>query len=579
MSRPERYVVILAALCGCYGGLDQGVETDGGSGGISATAPGSGPGSDTAEETEGDDGSSTGDDPDDEPPVECGGEVLDPGPNLVRRLTVDEYANTVEALLEVDIRSEAVATLPAELRADGFSNTASGLISTLGHVEGYDELGELAVSRIPSLANFASTYTDCVTFTPECESAFVRNFGRRAYRRPLRDDEVDLLASVFDAAEVEGDPFEVGAGLVVEAMLQSPPFLFRVEDETSGNVARELGGFDLATRMSYLLWAGPPDDPLLDAAEADALRTEDEIIEQVDRMLADPQARNASKAFLADWLHLARLDVVQRDPAHFPDWSPEIAAAMKEETRSYFESIAWDQDRPLSELFNAQEAWLTPELATHYGLTELGEGSMLYDVSTIPERGGLLTQGSLLTLGGDEASMVGRGQFVLETLLCGDLDSPPADVDTTPPMPEPGKSQRFYSEERTTNPTCAGCHVQMEPFAWGIERYLADGTHAIEDALGNPLREDGYVVFPGDPESYDFSNSEQMMTIIAEHPKTAECMALKGNQFAIGRKSVPTDDCSIEALQQRLAESGGTWRDLVVAIALSPGFRNIRVEE
>ena len=560
---------MLATACtlgGCYSGKEGGgAGQDEADGGGSADDDGDGDG-------DGDD------DDDDPPPVECDGQVLDPGPNLVRRLTVREYGNTVDALLGVDIREQAELELPEELRADGFTNSASGLITTLDHVEGYDALAALAVDTIPNLATFAGQYTDCQEFTDDCKRQFVENFGRRAFRRPLDVDEVDLLIFVFDIAQEEGEGFEVGAGLVVEAMMQSPPFLYRLEDETTGTESRPLSGYEMASRLSYLLWAGPPDDELLDAADAEALTDDEEIVAQVDRMLADPRAQEASLGFIRDWLHLARLDNLPRDPERFPDWSSEIAADMQVETEQFFSSVAWDQQRALPELFTAQEAWLSPELASYYGLAGGEPGVAEYDVSDVPERGGLLTQGSMLTIGGDDASMVARGLFVFENILCTLPASPPEGIDTTPPDLEPGKSQRFYSEERTTNESCMGCHLQFEPLAWGLERYLADGTYAMQDSFGNDLREDGELRLPGVEDPAPYETAAEMMSLLESSDAVRECMAKKGTQFAIARPLLPNDACSVGKIFDSLEESDGTWRDLMIAIATSPGFRSIRVE-
>ncbi|MEM6294928.1 MAG: DUF1592 domain-containing protein [Myxococcota bacterium] len=559
------------AVSGCYAGARVSLDTDGADGG-----PG-GSGADSAgDETAGDE--TDGTDPD-APTAECDGMVFDPGPNLARRLTVFEYGNTVEAVFGVDIRDEAVEQLPAELRADGFTNTTSGLITTLAHIEAYDALSAVTLERMPDLAGFVGQYTSCQEFTPACETEFVESLGLRAFRRPVTEDERDALVSVFGAAQDEGEGFVEGAGLVIQAMMQSPAFLYRLEDERSGVGARSLSSYELATRMSYLIWAGPPDEVLLDAAAQDTLQTDAEIEAQVDRMLATPQARDASASFVGDWLNLARMDGLPRDTELYPGWTTSIADAMVDETQRFFEALVWEDDRALMDLFIAQEAWLTPDLATYYGLTPQGEGLQHYDVSDRPERGGLLTQGSLLTIGGNESSMVARGLFLFENVLCQHPTSPPPGVDTTPPQLEPGSSQRDLSETRTTNLTCAGCHLQFEPLAWGLGRYQGDGSFAAQDHLGNPLREDGFVILPGSTDRIEYQNGAEMMELLAGADATRECLASKAAQFAIGRALTGSDTCSMEQLQTRFAESPGTWRDLVVAIALSPGFRSVRVEE
>jgi hypothetical protein len=174
--------------------------------------------------------------------------------------------------------------------------------------------------------------------------------------------------------------------------------------------------------------------------------------------------------------------------------------------------------------------------------------------------------------------MVARGLFVFDNILCQHPESPPPGVDTTPPEVTPGQSQRDYSEERTGNPSCAGCHLQFEPFAWGLERYLADGSHSLVDHLGNELREDGALRLPGEDDPLPYENAAEMVELLAGADAVRECLAVKGTQFAIGRPLADNDECSIGKLQERFSDSGQTWRDLVLSIALSPGFRSIRVE-
>jgi hypothetical protein len=302
-------------LAGCYAGARLEVAGDTDSAGESS-----------ADESSGSTGDSDGGEPG--APVECDGQVLDPGPNLVRRLTVNEYVNTVEAVFGVDVRADAEARLPADLRADGFTNTTSGLITTLAHIEAYEALAEIIVGRIPDLPGFVATYATCQEYEESCKREYVERLGLRVFRRPLRSNEIDPLAAAFDIAEEEGQSFDVGAGLVLEAMVQSPAFLYRLEGEVTGDRVRALDGYEMASRLSYLLWSGPPDDALLDAAAGDRLRTDGEIEEAVERMLADPRARQASLGFVRDWLNLGRLDNLPRDPDWFPDWSLAIAADM-----------------------------------------------------------------------------------------------------------------------------------------------------------------------------------------------------------------------------------------------------------
>jgi hypothetical protein len=173
--------------------------------------------------------------------------------------------------------------------------------------------------------------------------------------------------------------------------------------------------------------------------------------------------------------------------------------------------------------------------------------------------------------------MVARGLFVFENLLCQHPTSPPEGVDTTPAALEPGKSQRFYSEERIDNSACRGCHLQFEPVSWGLERYLADGSYAEVDWYGNELREDGFLILPGEPQQ-EYSSAAELMEILAGSDAVRDCFGSKGTQFAIGRALGSTDACSLEKVHEAFGGSPGTWSDLMLAIASSPGFRSIRVE-
>lgn len=585
------YLLVVATFFGCYSGPGdpkRGVENDtfGGTdsgdddqGSERDADDESGPMADDSEGALGGQPSPS-DGGDFVPPAErCGDAVVDPGPNLVRRLTAREYANAVSALTGVSLDEQALEELPADLRADGFSNTRSGLIVTLDHVEAYERLSSRVTSRIDEPEHFADNYTSCFEFADDCESEFVRELGLRAFRRPVTMVEHESLSRLFRVAEFEGDTFHEGAMLVLQAMLQSPAFLYRLEDETRGTDVRGLDSWEMATRLSFTLLAGPPDEGLLAAAANDALRGDDEIEAQVRRLLLEPQAEAASRAFVYDWLNLGRLENLQRDEARFPDWSPAIGSAMVEETLGFFSSVGWRQERPLKSLFDAQEAWLSPQLAEHYGLAAQGEAWATYDLSDVPQRGGLLTQGSLLTIGGSESSMVSRGLFVFETLLCQYPVSPPEGVDTTPPVLEPGRSQRFYSDERTSNPACQGCHLQFEPLAWGLERYLADGTYATTDAFGNELREDGTVRLPGETLDASYETAAELMLILSNGDQINDCVAEKAMQYALGRSLSEDDACTLASIQDGFRSSDGTWADLVVAITLSPGFRSIRAED
>jgi hypothetical protein len=192
-----------------------------------------------------------------------------------------------------------------------------------------------------------------------------------------------------------------------------------------------------------------------------------------------------------------------------------------------------------------------------------------YDVSSMPARGGLLTQGSVLTIGGDEASMVARGLFVLQDILSGKVEDPPPCVDTTPVPPKPGLSQRGIAETRLKNAACSGCHSKFEPLAFGLEKFDGIGGFREKDQHGNSLRDDGEILFPGTDKSVAYKSSAELMDLLAKSERVANVMTQKVTQFALGRPLTEKDAPIIEKIHQQSQKDGGTYASLIAAIVLS----------
>jgi len=196
-----------------------------------------------------------------------------------------------------------------------------------------------------------------------------------------------------------------------------------------------------------------------------------------------------------------------------------------------------------------------------------------YDLSSDPSRGGLLTHGSVLTMGGDDASMVTRGLFVLRDLLRGTVKDPPPCLDTTPIPSSPGQSQRVISEERVANRSCGGCHEKFEPLAFGLERFDGLGSYYKRDVFGNRLRQDGEILFPGSPEPQAYKTSEELMDMLANSDRVAETITWKLVQFVMGRPLGARDASEIKKIHQQARDQGGTYQSLMTSIALSDLIR------
>jgi hypothetical protein len=488
------------------------------------------------------------------------------GEMWLQRLTVAEYIETVRGAVGVDIAKEAREILPPDLRADGFSNTAYNLNVDLKHVEGYARLAEIIVQRM-DVAKFAARFSKSRSLNTDATAReFVESMGKWLFRGPLTKREEINYSGIATTVASAGGSYVEGVALMIEAMLQSPRFIYRIEDQRG---AGPVGDYELASRLSYIIWGGPPDVELMRAADDGELTDRSQVESQVRRMLKDRRAVTRSLQFVGDWLNVDRLANMQPNAKRFPDWNAQLAGDMRQETLTFFEEIVWKQNRPLADLINAQFTFATPRLATHYGLKPRGAGLSRYDLSSVPARGGLLTQSSVLTIGGDDASMVTRGLFVLKDVLRGSVGDPPPGLDTTPVPSEPGLSQRLIAEKRIGNVSCGGCHSKFEPLAFGLERFDGIGAYHDKDEHGNSLRDDGEILFPGEAKPVKYNSSAELMDLLAGNDRVRESITWKVTQFALGRPLGAADARTVREIHQTAQQDGGTYQTLIAAIVTS----------
>lgn len=499
-----------------------------------------------------------------------------PDANWLRRLTIPEYIETIRSLFGIDVTKAAHELLPADVRADGFSNTAYNLNVDLKHIEAYQQLAELVVQRIDVEA-FQKRFKKNVRFTDKDMGDLIKKMGRQILRGPLEDREVVAFRGIpTTIAATDGGTKEEAISLLIEAMLQSPRFIYRIERQRGDGSVQPIGDYELASRMSYMIWGSPPDEKLLRAAEDGDLYDEESIRSHAERMLNDERAIPHSERFFADWLNLPRLKNIQPNREKFPIWDAALAVDMQKETVAFFREVIWNQNRPLADLLNARVTFATPRLAKHYGLPAdaadmaNSEGELVrFDLTKTKARGGMLTQGSILTVGGDEASMVTRGLLVMHELLRGVVKDPPPCVDTTPVPTKPGLSQRAIAESRIENETCGGCHRRFEPLAFGLEKFDGLGGYHEKDEHGNELRDDGEIVFPGASEKVGYQSARELMDLMANSDRVKESITWKLTQFALGRPLTGADAGSVQAIHQQAGKNGGTYKATMMAIVTS----------
>ncbi|MEM7604506.1 MAG: DUF1592 domain-containing protein [Myxococcota bacterium] len=520
-------------------------------------------------------------DPEEGAPPEPGEEFtcvpdLGTSPPLVRRLTRDEYLTNVERLTGVNVRAEAAGMLPPDAPSEaGFSNYATGLTVQYEHALAYGQLAALAVQAMAD--ERIDRYAPCRE--ARCFEDFISALALDAFGSAIDEGEQTSFVSLQDRALERGDGFDEAARDAFEVALQAPRFLYRLEEDLGDGSPRELQPLELARRLSFLALGRPADAELRAKAEAGDLNSNAGIERALDELLAQPEARVAGRAYMRDWLDLGALETMQRDPEHFPEWRPEIGAAMLAETLNYFDETVWEQNASLSRLFDGNFTYASEALAEFYGIPAPDENGRV-DLGDVPERGGLLTQGGVLALtGGGEASTVARGLAFSALITCGaKIPEPPATVSTDQPPPSPGQSKRDFSEQRVENPECAGCHASFEPPIWGLIRYDAIGRYSETDEAGNYLPEDGFVRFITG-EQVNYESPAELGQALAASERVRECVVLNVTSYSLGRALEQGDGCELSSIRDAFLASDQTYRDLLVAIATSRLFQTVGTAE
>jgi hypothetical protein len=318
---------------------------------------------------------------------------------------------------------------------------------------------------------------------PTVAREIIGRFAQRAFRRPVDAAEVDRFVSLYEKVTARGDDFEDSVKLALAGVLVSPHFLFRVEAGPGDDEFR-LNDFQLASRLSYFLWMSMPDDELIELAAKGTLREPGVLRQQVRQMLADPKAETFSRSFTGQWLGYAALGIgVKPDAKQFPQFTPELAEAMKQEPTLFLLSLL-REDRSLLELLDSETTYLNADLARLYGISGVEEASLQPIVLKDRNRGGLLGMASVLTAtsSATRTSPVIRGKWVLETLLGRKLPEPPADAGELPGNAGEARTLREELLRHRRNPTCATCHDKIDPIGFGLENFDAIGRFRTKQA-------------------------------------------------------------------------------------------------
>ena len=464
--------------------------------------------------------------------------------------------------------------------ADGQIGIGYG-VTTQQHLQRLTILGPYEVTGVSDNPTRRSVFT-CRPTSPEearpCAERVVRKLATEAYRRPLKEADVTALMGFYDKG-ARDDGFEGGVRLALRAILASPHFIFRMEEVPDGVAPGEIydiGEADLASRLSYFMWGGPPDQQLVELAERGRLSNSKEFERQVRRMLADPRAEALATRFAAQWLRLQDLEDIHPDALSYPYFDQTLAEAMHRETELFFSHLI-EQDRPVLELLTADYTFVNERLARHYGVPGI-IGPEFRKMSYPDEtRRGLLGHSGILmmTSHADRTSPVLRGKWVLEVLLGSPPPPPPPDV---PAFEEVGEAAegRFLTvrermEQHRVNPACRSCHVVIDPIGLALENFDVTGAWRIRDGgnMVDPASElyDGTpLAGPEDLRNALLSRSEVFYRVFTEN-----LMA-----YALGRRVEYYDMPTVRTIVKEAGEDGYKLSAFILGVVKSAAFTSAK---
>ena len=407
-----------------------------------------------------------------------------------------------------------------------------------------------------------------------CAERIVARFARRAYRRPPAEQEVKRLMQLAEDSMRQGETFEGMVQTLVQAVLVSPQFLFRIERDAaagSESVPRSIDSFELATRLSYFLWSSMPDDDLLDAAEEGQLNEPDGLRRQLRRMLDDPRSAALVENFGGQWLQLRNLAQSEPDPARFPEFDEELREAMLRESEHFFESIV-REDRSILEFLDSDYTFLNERLARHYGIE--GFSSKEFRRVKLPDdrRGGLLGQASVLTVSSypTRTSPVLRGLWVLDTLLGQSPPPPPPDIPELEVQGgQAGATLREQLETHRASDGCISCHLVMDAIGFGLENYDAVGQWRATDG---ELPLDASGTLPGGL-SFESPAGLRRILVDTEAGSFTRHFAKKLLTYAIGRGVDRRDNPAIDKIQRKVEAADYRFSAVIEGIVSSLPFR------
>ncbi len=506
--------------------------------------------------------------------------VTQPGYTPPRRLTHSEYRHTIRDLIGVDLAD--TAKFPQDLSgSSGFKNSANTLFLQGSLFEKYSQsaesimaavfaenaspLMELAKSKILASGKTHENIEDQ-------GSAILQDFCRRAFRRPATTAEIKGLQKLFLNEFSDSQQFETAIQKTLTAVLVMPQFLLKIESATKGSTPELINDFDLASRLSYFLWASMPDEELFQLAEQGRLSKPEVLQAQIDRMLKNRRSKTLGYVFGGQWLGFEDVGIRRRqDPIDNPWCTESLMTAMRAESALFLHSLIRN-DRPLSELINARYTFLNEELANHYRIRGItGEAMRKVNLKT-QLRGGILTQASVLSITAfpDRTSPVVRGHWVLDTILGTPPPEPPPNVSeiSEQVLERDDLSFREKVQQHSNNVNCKSCHQEMDPIGFSLENYDNFGRYRTRQ-FGMKIDASGQL-----PDGTQFEGSEQLKNVLVSQrlPNLTRQVSEKMLTYALGRQLEYYDEQAIRTIVMKTTEDDYRFQTLIKSVINSQPF-------
>jgi hypothetical protein len=489
-------------------------------------------------------------------------------------LTRAQYDATIADLLGDN--GQPASSFPAENQVAGFNNNTEVHIANPLLVEQFMNAAEGIANRAV-LANL-ETLAPCAGSSTEehasCGASFVASFGKRAFRRPLTSDEALAFNTLLRGLNATRG-YSAAVELTMQAILQSPQFLYRLDSEraaTPETGAVALDSYQLASRLSYFLTGSMPDPQLFAVADANALSSTAEIETQARRLLETSRAKAVVRDFNQQWLQLDQLSGLARNAPQGMADVKGIGTDYRESLQQFLDQAFWEHGN-LQSLFLSPVTFVNARLGGVLGLAAPTSG--FGSVSDAPGQIGLLSQPGLMAMlaHADQSGPIQRGVFVRQRILCLDVPPPPPGLNPVPPDPDPKLTTRERFRVHTASSACSTCHRLIDGAGFGFENYDELGRYRTQEN-GLTVDASGEMLMTGEAAvDGPYDGVLELSNRLALSPRVERCLATNWYRYAMGRVETEADGCSLREVEQKFSASGGQFKELLVAVTLSEAFR------